>query len=181
MSEARISVPVLPSAPRCPEKAELSDSPTSANSYDSFNGQSPCMSTSPSSDNLQGYTTPNGTWDGQSTRVNSLRSPGGSSTYLVSRHLDGVETPATDTGASTPTFDRKHPVRSLCHTIHERMHPEPPYHVLPLAKKKTLMYIAAISGMFSSLSANIYFPALGQISRVSKSLIYAIYFLITLT
>lgn len=158
----------MESSSRCSQSAELSNSPTSTNSYDNYNGQSPCLSTNPSNDNLQGYATPNSTWDGQSTLANSLRSPGGSSTYLISRHLDGNETPDTETGSSMLTFDRKHPMRSLCHTIHERMHPEPPYHVLPRGKKKTLMYLAAIAGMFSSLSANIYFPALGQISRVSR-------------
>lgn len=32
-----------------------------------------------------------------------------------------------------------------------------------------MLYTAAMAGMFSSLSANIYFPALGLISRVGES------------
>jgi hypothetical protein len=142
-------------------------SSTSTNSHDNFSGRSACRGTNPSGDNLKSYVTPSNTWNSQSSMSTSLRSPVGSSTNLISRHLDGSETPCIDAGASTPVFDPKHPMRSLYHTIHETIHPEPPYHVFPRAKKKTLMYLAAIAGMFSSLSANIYFPALGQISRVS--------------
>jgi hypothetical protein len=155
------------SASRCPK--EPSSSSTPAEGHDNDIGQSSCPSTSASSDNLKGYTTPSGTWDSQSSQANGLQSAGGSSTYLISHHLDGNETPQDlDTGASTPTSEARHPMRSLCHTLHEKI-PEPPYHVFPSGKKKTLMYLAAVAGMFSSLSANIYFPALGQISRVCMS------------
>lgn len=53
-------------------------------------------------------------------------------------------------------------VRSLENNL-----PEPPYHVFSRSKKKQLVYIVSLSGLFSPLSSNIYFPALGQISRVS--------------
>ena len=46
--------------------------------------------------------------------------------------------------------------------------PEPPYHVFTLAKKKQLVYIVSLAGLFSPLSSNIYFPALGQISTVCR-------------
>ncbi|KAH9204150.1 major facilitator superfamily domain-containing protein, partial [Leptodontidium sp. 2 PMI_412] len=52
--------------------------------------------------------------------------------------------------------------------------PEPPYHVFTLAKKKQLVYIVSLAGLFSPLSSNIYFPALGQIAtdlKVSISLV----------
>lgn len=48
----------------------------------------------------------------------------------------------------------------------EKSLPTPPYHVFSSRKKKSLMYLVSIAGIFSSLSSNIYFPALGQISRV---------------
>jgi hypothetical protein len=44
--------------------------------------------------------------------------------------------------------------------------PEPPYHVFTLAMKKQLVYIVSAAAIFSPLSSNIYFPALGQISKV---------------
>lgn len=44
--------------------------------------------------------------------------------------------------------------------------PDPPYHVFSLSKKKQLVYIVSLAGLFSPLSSNIYFPALGQISKV---------------
>jgi hypothetical protein len=44
--------------------------------------------------------------------------------------------------------------------------PEPPYHVFTLAKKKQVVYIVSAAAIFSPLSSNIYFPALGQISVV---------------
>jgi len=46
---------------------------------------------------------------------------------------------------------------------------EPPYHVFSRSKKKQLVYIVSLAGLFSPLSSNIYFPALGQISRVCSS------------
>jgi hypothetical protein len=48
----------------------------------------------------------------------------------------------------------------------EKNLPDPPYHIFTLAKKKQLVYIVSLAGLFSPLSSNIYFPALGQISRV---------------
>jgi hypothetical protein len=39
--------------------------------------------------------------------------------------------------------------------------------VFSLAKKKQMVYIVSLAGLFSPLSSNIYFPALGQISKVS--------------
>lgn len=50
----------------------------------------------------------------------------------------------------------------------EKQLPDPPYHIFTLAKKKQLVYIVSLAGLFSPLSSNIYFPALGQISRVSN-------------
>jgi hypothetical protein len=50
----------------------------------------------------------------------------------------------------------------------EKNIPEPPYHVFSRSKKKQLVYIASLAGLFSPLSSNIYFPALGQISRVCQ-------------
>lgn len=161
-----------PAAPQWSQATNPSSSPVSANSYDNVGEPSPCISTIPSSDDLQGCATPNSTRDGHSTPTNSLRSPGGSSTYLISGHLDGKHAGVSVTNTPISTSSRPKPLRNACHPINERIRPEPPYHVLPHGKKKTMMYLAAIAGMFSSLSANIYFPALGQISTVSQSPFY---------
>ncbi|PBP27927.1 MFS general substrate transporter [Diplocarpon rosae] len=50
----------------------------------------------------------------------------------------------------------------------EKNLPEPPYHVFSLARKKQLVYIVSLAGLFSPLSSNIYFPALGNIARDLK-------------
>ncbi|KAH8810812.1 major facilitator superfamily domain-containing protein [Xylogone sp. PMI_703] len=42
--------------------------------------------------------------------------------------------------------------------------PEPPYHIFTTSKKKQLVYIVSLAGLFSPLSSNIYFPALKQIA-----------------
>lgn len=44
---------------------------------------------------------------------------------------------------------------------------ETPYHVFALGKKKRLVYIVSLAGLFSPLSSNIYFPALNTIANVS--------------
>jgi len=48
----------------------------------------------------------------------------------------------------------------------EKSLPDPPYHVFSRAQKKNIVYIISLAGLFSPLSSNIYFLALGQISRV---------------
>lgn len=57
-------------------------------------------------------------------------------------------------------------------SVEEILKPDPPYHIFTLAKKKQMVYIVSLAGLFSPLSSNIYFPALGQISRVSFDFVY---------
>ncbi|KAK3497201.1 MFS general substrate transporter [Neurospora hispaniola] len=45
--------------------------------------------------------------------------------------------------------------------------PEPPYHVFTKKEKWLVTSIIAVAGLFSPLSSNIYFPALGAIANVS--------------
>jgi len=49
---------------------------------------------------------------------------------------------------------------------------EPPYNVFSNKKQKALLLLASVAGVFSSLSSNIYFPALGIISKVSLLLLW---------
>lgn len=46
--------------------------------------------------------------------------------------------------------------------------PSPPYHVFTRSYKLQIVYIVSAAAIFSPLSSNIYFPALGMISRVSR-------------
>lgn len=43
---------------------------------------------------------------------------------------------------------------------------DPPYHVFTLTQKRRLVYIVSLAALFSPLSSNIYFPALGAIATV---------------
>jgi hypothetical protein len=52
----------------------------------------------------------------------------------------------------------------------EKSLPPPPYHVFETEKKKAIMYLMALVGILTPLSSFIYFPVLGDISRVSISL-----------
>ncbi|KAK3937506.1 major facilitator superfamily domain-containing protein [Diplogelasinospora grovesii] len=47
--------------------------------------------------------------------------------------------------------------------------PEPPYHIFTTTKKWQLVYIVSLAGLFSPLSSNIYFPALGAIAKEMKT------------
>src|SRR5256885_5691376 len=49
----------------------------------------------------------------------------------------------------------------------EKVLPEPPYHVFSHKRKKRIVYIVSLAGLFSPLSSSIYFPALDQIANVS--------------
>ncbi|OBT58609.1 hypothetical protein VE04_01702 [Pseudogymnoascus sp. 24MN13] len=154
------------SLPQPPPKAEPSSprGPTFPYSNQSI------RSTNPSRDNLAHYSTLSTNWDAQTIKalsdISRMQSPQGSCINLIPRrqHTDGSPSDL-DSGATTPVFNGKSHIESLNNKIHEKIRPEPPYHVFTHKKKKMLMYLAATAGMFSSLSANIYFPALGQISR----------------
>ena len=43
----------------------------------------------------------------------------------------------------------------------------PPYHIFNQSRKLELVFIVSLAAIFSPLSPNIYFPALGDVSRVS--------------
>jgi hypothetical protein len=50
----------------------------------------------------------------------------------------------------------------------EKLTEEPPYHIFTSTRKKQLVYIVSLAALFSPLSSNIYFPALGQIATVRR-------------
>ncbi|RDL32686.1 uncharacterized protein BP5553_09142 [Venustampulla echinocandica] len=117
---------------------------------------------------------PSMAWNRQSILVfadfNDFESPRGSRSQRAAERDDEVEeynrnASSQPEGVSSSASS----VFSLDKTL-----PEPPYHVFTLKTKKKLVYIVSLAGLFSPLSSNIYFPALGQIStdlKVSVSLV----------
>lgn len=109
---------------------------------------------------------PSRAWDRQSILVfadfNNFESPRGSRSRIAERDGEDFE----DT-SSRPDYVRSS--ASSSYSLDKAL-PEPPYHVFTLAKKKQLVYIVSLAGLFSPLSSNIYFPALGQIATVRQNI-----------
>jgi len=76
-----------------------------------------------------------------------------------------AEQNSEDLEDSTSQPDDVRSSASSSYSLDKELSP-PPYHVFTLAKKKQLVYIVSLAGLFSPLSSNIYFPALGQIATV---------------
>ena len=60
----------------------------------------------------------------------------------------------------------------------DRLDLQQTYHVFDLKKKKQLMLITSLAGLFSPLSSNIYFPALDAIAKVCQLFFERIHYLI---
>ena len=110
---------------------------------------------------------PSRAWNRQSVLVladfNNFESPRGSRSQRVAERDDED---LEDTN-SRPDYARSS--ASSSYSLDKAL-PEPPYHVFTLAKKKQLVYIVSLAGLFSPLSSNIYFPALGQIATVCPNI-----------
>jgi hypothetical protein len=105
---------------------------------------------------------PSRAWNRQSILVfadfNHFESPRGSRSRIAERDDE-------DLGGTGSRPDHVRSSASSSYSLDKAL-PEPPYHILTLAKKKQLIYIVSLAGLFSPLSSNIYFPALGQIATV---------------
>jgi hypothetical protein len=107
-------------------------------------------------------------WNRQSVLLfadfNKFESPRGSRAQRRTEQEDD-----SDYGSppESPSIERQFSSASL-YSLEKKL-PEPPYHVFSPAKKKQMVYIVSLAGLFSPLSSNIYFPALGQISKVSTT------------
>jgi hypothetical protein len=108
-----------------------------------------------------GSSTPGDGW-----RSTNVQTPNGSQINLVSQPLDKEQPPLDENSEKSSFMNTGRSTFSISTVAPEQVHYEPPYNVFSPRKRKALMYLCAVAGMFSSLSANIYFPALGQISRV---------------
>ncbi|ESZ94697.1 hypothetical protein SBOR_4948 [Sclerotinia borealis F-4128] len=91
-----------------------------------------------------------------------------------------IKSSGDDVERSTEFFDDKEGQDSTVTTaansiyVAKRESEEPPYHVFSMTKKRQLVYLVSLAGLFSPLSSNIYFPALKEIStdlNVSLSLV----------
>ena len=69
--------------------------------------------------------------------------------------------------------------RTAWTSISEKPLPDPPYHVFSRREKWALVYIVSLAGLFSPLSSNIYFPALGAIAEVRPIRTWEIYDILT--
>jgi hypothetical protein len=102
-------------------------------------------------------------WNRQSILVfadfNNFESPRGSRSQRIAERDD------EDLEDAGPLPDCVRSSASSSYSLDKAL-PEPPYNVFTLAKKKQLVYIVSLAGLFSPLSSNIYFPALGQIATV---------------
>lgn len=88
-----------------------------------------------------------------------------------SRRITITEDELDDGNPFRSPFDNRHlsiasTVSSSHSIIAEKKMPEPPHYVYSPRKKKCIVWIVSFAAMFSSLSSNIYFPALGQVSKV---------------
>ena len=110
-------------------------------------------------------------WNRQSILLfadfNKFESPRGS---RAQQRADQEDDSDYGSSLNSPSTERHFSKASI--DILEKKLPEPPYHVFSLAKKKQLVYIVSLAGLFSPVSSNIYFPALGQISKVRTILMF---------
>jgi len=84
-------------------------------------------------------------------------------TYCHKRH-HLTEADSTDSDTTAAEYDGKTDVEAG--EAEEKITNEEPYHVFTRRKKWQLVLIVSLAGLFSPLSSNIYFPALGAIAQV---------------
>lgn len=70
--------------------------------------------------------------------------------------------------ASLSTEDNKHLEAPFSDPIRVDSQVPPPYHVFTRSRKLQMVCIVSLAAIFSPLSSNVYFPALGAISKVSS-------------
>lgn len=62
---------------------------------------------------------------------------------------------------------KKLPVSPDTPQLESQLPAPPPYHIFNQSRKLELVFIVSLAAIFSPLSPNIYFPVLGDVSRVS--------------
>lgn len=72
----------------------------------------------------------------------------------------------------TEKANESSPAPSESKDVESQAPPPPPYHIFSRARKRQMVYIVSVAALFSPLSSNIYFPALGRISRVRNDYSY---------
>lgn len=80
------------------------------------------------------------------------------------RHHNQSKDPLVSDAADSSTVEASTAPLSLQKTL-----PEVPHHVFDRRQKRWMVYIVSFAGLFSPLSSNIYFPALGNIAKVRDS------------
>lgn len=90
----------------------------------------------------------------------SIHSSSSSSSPTLSPNLyaqDDKNLPSPTSSTSSNSFN-----------LEKQDPPSPPYHVFTRSRKLQMVCIVSLAAIFSPLSSNIYFPALGTISKVSS-------------
>lgn len=82
------------------------------------------------------------------------------------KHLPPQQEPTANTSHAVDAADREKSSITTTQTETEEYTDTPPYHVFGRRKKWQLVLIVSLAGLFSPLSSNIYFPALGAIAEV---------------
>ncbi|KAK4160170.1 major facilitator superfamily domain-containing protein [Cladorrhinum sp. PSN259] len=70
----------------------------------------------------------------------------------------------SSSGIQKPSSSASEQEKNLSSERHEHEQEAPPYHVFSRREKWYIVWIVSLAGLFSPLSSNIYFPALGAIS-----------------
>ena len=68
----------------------------------------------------------------------------------------------------SPQDDKSLPSTSSSINLESQVPSASPYHVFSRSQKVQMVCIVSLAAIFSPLSSNIYFPALGEISRVGQ-------------
>jgi hypothetical protein len=81
------------------------------------------------------------------------------------RSTRGLLRPSEQNSSSSTPINSA--LSSSAHSFYtpEKSHEDPPYNVFSRGKKRWMVYIVSLAAFFSPLSFNIYFPALGAISK----------------
>lgn len=84
----------------------------------------------------------------------------------TSKELEVTDHSVQSTPTIVPEDENQLPEVPVSVALESQTPSPPPYHVFSRTRKLQMIFIVSLAAIFSPLSSNIYFPALGEISRV---------------
>lgn len=102
-----------------------------------------------------------------STASGSSQGSSGSSTVVDEKAFEANDIKQDKKGSATASVNEIEDINNSNNNSRRPSVQEPPYHVYTKKEKWLVTIIIAMAGLFSPLSSNIYFPALGAIADVS--------------